>query len=95
MKTKTDYLESKEFYDLMQCYRIADMMDQENVIKRFEAVKDYIREKSATPELLEALYNAEMALETQLEIYEKDRTVWAYGLTTLNKIKEVIKKATL
>jgi hypothetical protein len=50
-----DCLESQDFYDLMQCYRIADQADQANVIRRFKAVKDFIREKSAAPELLEAL----------------------------------------
>ena len=40
---KTNHLESREFIDLMQCYRIADMMDQKNVIKRFEAVKTFIK----------------------------------------------------
>lgn len=49
---------------------------------------------AAAPEMLEALYSAEMALETQLEIYEKDKTVWGYGITSLNKIKQAIKKAT-
>ena len=57
MKTKPDYLESQEFYDLMQCYRIAGQADQENVIRRFEAVKDFIKEKSTASEILEALHN--------------------------------------
>ena len=45
MKTE-DYLESVEFIDLMQCYRIASMLDQENVIRRFEAVKELIRKNT-------------------------------------------------
>ena len=33
-----------DFFDLMQNYRIADMSDQENVVNRFEAVKEWIRQ---------------------------------------------------
>ena len=36
-------LESQKFYDLMQNYRIATMLDQENVINTFENVKDFIK----------------------------------------------------
>jgi hypothetical protein len=46
MKTPDDYLETQEFYDLMQNYRIAPMTDQERVIMRFEKVKQFIRSKS-------------------------------------------------
>ncbi len=49
MKTKDDYLESREFYDLMQNYRIADMCDQERVTKRYEEVKAFIRSKTIKP----------------------------------------------
>lgn len=42
-----DYLESQNFYDLMQAYRIADQADQANVIERFEDVKDFVRERWA------------------------------------------------
>ena len=33
-----------DFFDLMQNYRIADVSDQENVVNRFEAVKEWIRQ---------------------------------------------------
>lgn len=36
-------LESVEFFDLMQQYRIAPMENQERVIKAFEAVKEWLR----------------------------------------------------
>ncbi len=36
------YLDSKEFYELMYSYRFADQADQEEVIKRFEEVKSEI-----------------------------------------------------
>ena len=36
-----------DFFDLMQNYRIADMSDQENVVNRFEAVKEWIRQNYA------------------------------------------------
>ena len=36
-----------DFFDLMQNYRIADMSDQENVVNRFEAVKEWIRQNCA------------------------------------------------
>lgn len=37
-----EYLNSKEFYELMQAYRIAPMTDQERVCKTFEEVKEGI-----------------------------------------------------
>ena len=49
----TKGIESQEFFDLMQAYRIASPLDQDNVVKRFEAVKEYIHKDKA--ELLEAL----------------------------------------
>ena len=36
-------LESIEFFDLMQQYRIAPMENQERVINAFEAVKKWLR----------------------------------------------------
>lgn len=38
-----DELESEEFYELMQEYRIAPVQCQDIVIIKFEAVKDWIR----------------------------------------------------
>lgn len=40
-------LDEIDFFDLMQNYRIADMADQENVVNRFEAVKEWIRQNYA------------------------------------------------
>jgi len=37
-------LEDVEFFDLMQAYRMANMSDQETVVRRFENVKKWIRE---------------------------------------------------
>lgn len=37
-----DFLNSKEFYELMYSYRCADMTNQEEVVKRFEEVKKQI-----------------------------------------------------
>ena len=39
-----DILDTVDFFDLMQNYRIASMSNQENVIKRYEEVKKFIRE---------------------------------------------------
>ena len=36
-------LESEEFYDLMQAYRIASIGDQEHVSECFESVKQFIK----------------------------------------------------
>ncbi len=65
-------LESVDFFDAMQCYRISDQANQENVIKRFEEVKDYIKENfvpkttmnSKAPEMFEML---ERILEFNVE----------------------------
>lgn len=43
-----DLLESVEFYDLMQQYRIAPMRDQDLVIRCFNRVKDWIRRNKIT-----------------------------------------------
>ena len=38
-----DVLEEQEFYELMQAYRLAPLVDQERVVYAFEEVKKYIR----------------------------------------------------
>jgi hypothetical protein len=43
-----DILNSEEFYNLMQAYRMADINNQENVINKFEAVKGWIRQNYDT-----------------------------------------------
>jgi hypothetical protein len=40
----SDILNSEEFYNLMQAYRMADTNNQENVINKFEAVKEWLRQ---------------------------------------------------
>lgn len=46
MEFKNDYtiLEEVDFFDLMQNYRIAHQGNQENVIKKYSDVKDFIKE---------------------------------------------------
>jgi hypothetical protein len=39
------WLESKEFYEVMQAYRHAHVVDQAFVSERFEAVKSFIRSR--------------------------------------------------
>ena len=41
----SDILDGKEFYNLMQAYRCADMGDQVNVIQKYENVKEWIRKE--------------------------------------------------
>ena len=38
-----DFLESEEFYRLMQAYRYTLLISQETATERLEAVKEYIR----------------------------------------------------
>lgn len=45
---KNDPLDAKDFYDLMQVYRFCDLADQEEVSKRYLAVKTYVREHVKT-----------------------------------------------
>jgi len=40
---KKDILETQEFYDLMQAYRMMPITRQELVIKAYENVKKFIR----------------------------------------------------
>lgn len=42
-KERDDFIESKEFYDLMQLYRHAPISDQIGVVVAFESVKQYVR----------------------------------------------------
>jgi hypothetical protein len=43
-------IDSQEFYDLMQAYRIAPFYDQSIVSERFQAVKDFILQSLEQPE---------------------------------------------
>lgn len=40
-------LDEVDFFDLMQDYRMAEMTNQEKVVNRFEAVKEWIRQNYA------------------------------------------------
>lgn len=40
---KFDKLDSEEFYDLLQSYRISNILDQSEVIKRFREIKEWIK----------------------------------------------------
>lgn len=40
-----EWLEEREFYELMQAYRHAPVVDQAAVVAAFEAVKQIIRDK--------------------------------------------------
>lgn len=42
-------LDTQEFYDLMQFYRMAQMTDQPEVVKRFEAIKEWISQNYTMP----------------------------------------------
>ncbi len=48
LNEQEDKLESQEFFDLMQQYRIAPMENQERVIKAFEDVKEWLRQNCQT-----------------------------------------------
>ena len=39
-----DFLEGKEFYNLMQTYRHTPVVDQDTVLAAYEAIKRFIRE---------------------------------------------------
>lgn len=38
-----DFLDSQDFYELMQRYRHSPAVPQESVVQAFEAVKEYVR----------------------------------------------------
>ena len=40
-------LDEVDFFDLMQGYRMAEMTNQEKVVNKFEAVKEWIRQNYA------------------------------------------------
>jgi len=42
-KSKNDILDSQEFYEVMQQYRCAHMINQDKVVIAFENVKNWIR----------------------------------------------------
>ena len=41
-----DNLDTIEFHDLMSSYRMCDQSNQDEVVKRFENIKKFIREKA-------------------------------------------------
>ena len=101
---KEDYLETRDFVDLMQCYRIASEMDQANVIKRFEAVKTFIREGSdarysleshiANVKLLEDFdFNNYLRLGSNTQV-KLDKCIEIMNQVLITS-QEAIKKATL
>lgn len=52
MKTESDDydpLETQEFFDLMQAYRHTSLASQPVVVRRFEEVKEFIREQISRP----------------------------------------------
>lgn len=61
-------LDSQEFYDYMQRYRVAPIEKQEQVIKCFESVKRLVLNKhnEINSELLEALIEAQKLIEKHL-----------------------------
>ena len=54
-----EWLQSQEFYDLLQMYRHTSELDQENVIRRFEMIKDALIDK-ANEEFQRGIINALM-----------------------------------
>lgn len=48
-----DLLDEQEFYELMQAYRWSPPTMPAHTVASFEAVKDYIREKCAVPQVVE------------------------------------------
>lgn len=49
LKLDDDPLESQEFFDLMQAYRHTSLASQTTVCRRFEEVKDYVRNQVVKP----------------------------------------------
>lgn len=45
MEAKEDFLETEEFYNLLQDYRNATWINQKSVIDAYEAIKTYIRKE--------------------------------------------------
>ena len=45
----SDFLDDRDFYELMQAYRHSDIADQKGTIEAFEAVKDFVRSNMAQP----------------------------------------------
>jgi hypothetical protein len=48
----TDWLDDKQFYDLMQAYRTAPVEDQHNLLQAFERIKYEIRKQLGERELV-------------------------------------------
>lgn len=94
-KGTKDALETVDFFDAMQNYRIADMANQERVIERFEDVKSFIRENfvpkkqnDLAPEMLEML-------EETFKLTDKLQMPTEFEISQLrDKLFHLIKKAT-
>lgn len=94
VKTESKSMDSVEFYDLMQNYRIASIEDQQTVAFRFIQVKAWIdvyaeqEKKNAHDELVETLKDMMFLHNTS----ERDLTdEWKIRVL---KAKEALKKAT-
>ena len=85
MKYTKDYIESVEFFDLMQSYRIASMNDQDEVVKRFESVKDVLKDV--------VKQNTEM-YEALKEVFEAFKDAWVCDEqeNAINKIYPLLKE---
>lgn len=66
-KTEYSILEEVDFFDLMQSYRITDQSNQENVIKRFNSVKEFIKDNFVPKKSEEILEN-----KTEIEWREQN-----------------------
>jgi len=89
-----DYTE-KKIREWMEEYAQQQEFDIKNVMgvpEKYFGKEQEDQPQGDVPEILEALNSAKIALETQLELYNKDKTVWGYGISALSEIKSAIKK---
>lgn len=92
-------LESQKFYDLMQNYRIAPMLEQENVINKFENVKEFIKnefvERSKHLKAVEMLkYFTDFPDEDFEEFTYADKFEMTVMVHKIAEAKQLIKEAT-
>ena len=86
---KKDILDKVGFYDLMQNYRIANMDNQENVTKRFEEVKKFIR-KNFAPKKEIKKYNKEDLDSAMSQL--ADEMGWLSSKSDIEEINETIEE---
>ena len=92
---KNDYtiLEEVDFFDLMQNYRIAYQGNQENVIKRYNTVKDFIKDNFVPKDDFDKLLQEHEEMKAMLKnIYQIENGAFKLKAFDIDRLKSEIEQ---